>query len=209
MAVQQADLVNAFAELAKLSTEELKELCNSPSDEKYDELVNQSDKVSRAHNSKPFSKLSLLIINNIQVKSLENEREMLMAAVRSLAEFNLARQNDYESDRSKLLESVGDSNKLKEDIQAKATKLLELSKRTSLDSTLAVVLEATTQAEEESENIAKAFLNNTLDFDSFVNQYSEKRKLAHMRRIKADRLRQETNESWTGIRSQSFGHLSQ
>ena len=134
---------------------------------------------------------------------------MLMAAVRSLAEFNIAKQSDYESDRSKLLTLVGDSNKLKEDIQEKATKLLELSKRTSLESTLAVVLAATAQSEEESESIAKEFLNNTSDFETFVSQYTEKRKLAHLRRIKADRLRQETNESWTGIRSQSFGPLSQ
>lgn len=134
---------------------------------------------------------------------------MLMASVRSLAEFNLARQQDYENDRSKLLTFVGDSNKLKEEIQQKATKLLELSRKTSLESTLAVVLSAAAQAEEDSESVAKSFLNNSLDYDSFASQYSEKRKLAHLRRIKADRLRQETNESWTGIRSQSFGPLSQ
>lgn len=132
-----------------------------------------------------------------------------MASVRSLAEFNLARQSDYESDRAKLLTFVGDSNKLKEDIQEKANKLLELSKKTSLDSTLAILLGAATNAEEESENIAKEFLNNSLDYDSFISQYIERRKLAHLRRIKAERLRQETNESWTGIRAQSFGPLSQ
>lgn len=132
-----------------------------------------------------------------------------MASVRSLAEFNLARQKDYESDRSKLLMLVGDSNKLKEDIQTKATKLLELSKKTSFSSTLAVLTQAAAQADEESESIAQSFLNKTIDHDTFVSQYPEKRKLLHLRRIKADRLRQETDESWTGIRSQSFGHLSQ
>lgn len=137
------------------------------------------------------------------MKSLEAEREMLMASVRSLAEFNLARQNDYESDRSKLLVNVGDSNTLREEIQNKATKLLELSKRTSLDSTLAVVSAATKEAEEESENIAKTFIDKDIDFDTFLVQYPEKRKLAHLRRIKTDRLKQETNESWSGIQSQS------
>lgn len=187
MAVQQADVTSALEELNRLTTEELKDLCNSSSDEKYDEFVNQSDRV----------------------KSLEAEREMLMVSIKSLAEFNLAKQNDYESDRSKLLVIVEDCNKSKEDIQTKATKLLELSKKTSLESTLRVVLEATSQIEEESESIAKSFLNNTIDHDSFNIRYLEKRKLSHLRRIKADRLRQETNESWTGIRSQSFGPLSQ
>lgn len=134
---------------------------------------------------------------------------MLMASVRSLAEFNLARQSDYESDRSKLLVLVGDSNKLKEEIQEKATKLLELSKRTSLESTLAVVATAVAQAEEDSEGKAREFLDSSIDYDTFINQYIDKRKLLHLRRIKADRLRQETNESWTGIRSQSFGPLAQ
>lgn len=132
-----------------------------------------------------------------------------MASIRSLAEFNLARQNDYESNRATLLTLVGDCNKLKEEIQEKATKLLELSRRTSLDSTLAAVLTATSQAEQDSEGVANSFLDNSLDYDSFLNQYSNKRKVAHLRRIKADRLRQETNESWTGTRTQSFGRLCQ
>lgn len=187
MAIQQSDIQSGLAELSKLTNDELKQLLNSPSDEKYDEIVNQSDKV----------------------KGLEAEREMLMASVRSLAEFNLARQGDYESERSKLLTLVGDSNKLKEEIQQKASKLLELSRKTSLETTLAVVLAATAHAEEESEEIAQKFIANTLDYDTFISQYCEKRKLAHLRRIKADRLRQETDESWTGIRTQSFGHLSQ
>lgn len=173
MAIQSSDIQSSLTELAKLSNDELKELVNSTSNDKYDELVAQSERV----------------------KSLESEREMLMASVRSLAEFNLARQNDYESDRSKLLTLVGDSNKLKEDIEQKAAKLLELSKKTSLDSTLSVVLAATAQAEEDSEDVARRFLENSLDYDTFVSQYCEKRKLAHLRRIKADRLRQETSAS--------------
>lgn len=166
MAVTQGDLMSTLKDLSK---EELQELLDSPDSEKYSEIINQC----------------------ISVKNLESEREMLMASVRSLAEFNLARQTEYENDRSKLLTLVSDSNKLKDEIQTKATKLLELSKKTSLQSTLAVVLEATTQAEEESEKIANSFLDNSIDYDTFVTQYCDKRKLAHLRRIKADRLKQE------------------
>lgn len=174
MAILQADInISLFQctnALKDLSKDELQDLCNDSSNAKFDEIVN----------------------NSTGVKNLESERDMLMASVRSIAEFNLERQSDYESDRSKLLTLVSDSNKLKEDIQTKATKLLELSKKTSLKSTLAVVLEATTQTEEESESIAKSFLDRSIDYDTFVAQYCDKRKLAHLRRIKADRLRQET-----------------
>lgn len=127
---------------------------------------------------------------------------MLMASVRSLAEFNLGKQSDYESDRSKLLVLVGDSNKLKDEIQDKATILLELSKKTSLDTTKAIVLESAEQAERESDVISKSFLNSSIDYDTFISQFLDKRKLAHLRRIRSDRLQQETSESWSGIRSQ-------
>lgn len=168
MAAIQGDLLSSLKDLSK---EELQEFLDSPDSEKYSEIIDRC----------------------VPVKSLESEREMLMASVRSLAEFNLARQTEYENDRSKLLTLVSDSNKLKDEIQTKATKLLELSKKTSLKSTLAVVLEATTQAEEESEKIANSFLDNSIDYDTFVTQYCDKRKLAHLRRIKADRLKQETD----------------
>lgn len=46
MAIQQTEIASALAELAKLSSDELKELCNSSSHDKYDELVNQTDRVS-------------------------------------------------------------------------------------------------------------------------------------------------------------------
>lgn len=149
------------------------------------------------------------MFSNVQVKRLEQERQVLMASIRSLAEFNLGRQEDFESDRHKLTELVEEANKLKDQIEEKGKKLLELSKTTSLESTLTVVLTSASQAEEDSENIAQSFLSEVIDYQQFVSNYIEKRKLAHLRRIKADRLRSETNESWTGTRTQSFGRHSQ
>lgn len=163
-------------ELTKFSNDELKELCDtSKSEAKYQELVDQSE----------------------EVRTLEGEREVLLALVRSLSEFNLGRRSLHEEQRSELSSLVIQSNELKEEIQEKATKLLEVSKKTSLETTLAVVIAATTSAEEESEGLAKLFLDSKMDFEIFLREYLERRKLAHMRRIKADRLRQQTNESWT------------
>lgn len=44
--IQRSDISEALAEFDKLSNDELKDLCNSSSNEKYDELVKQSEKVS-------------------------------------------------------------------------------------------------------------------------------------------------------------------
>lgn len=56
--IQRSDIADALAEFDKLSNDELKELCNSSSDDKYDELVNQSAKVS-----------SIMIIQWIRLRS--------------------------------------------------------------------------------------------------------------------------------------------
>lgn len=177
MAVLQSDITNAIAELSKLDDDELKKLLNSESNELYDEWIDRSERVKR----------------------LEAEREMLMASVKSLAEFNLSRQNDYESDRSKLLTYVSEANRLKEEIHQKEPILMKLANKTSLESTLSSLLAATAQAEEQSELIAKEFLDNSINFETFISKYPDMRKLAHARRIKAERLRQETNESWTVV----------
>lgn len=42
---QQYDVSSSLAELSKLTNDELKDLCNSSSDEKFDELVNNSEMV--------------------------------------------------------------------------------------------------------------------------------------------------------------------
>lgn len=187
MAIPLAEITSVRSELSNLKDEELKDLLNNQSNDTYDKWINRSE----------------------QVKAVEAERDMLMASVRSLAEYNLSRQSDYESDRSKLFNCVSEARQLKDSIQSKEAKLLELAKRTSLDSTLSAVLAAAAQAEEDSEDIAKEFLASSIDYDTFVSKYSDKRKLAHLRRIKAERLRQETNESWADIQTQSFGRLYQ
>lgn len=169
----QMDTSKVMVELEKWDDEELKKLLNSESFEQYDEWISQSD----------------------QYKSLESEREMLMASVRSLAEYNLSRQSKFESDRSQLLAHLSEAKQLKDDIESKEEKLLDLAKKTSLESTLTAVLQATSLAEEESENIAKKFIENSLEFETFIKEYGEKRKLAHSRRIKAERLKQVLNSN--------------
>lgn len=46
MAYSVVDISEAMVEISKLSTGELKDLCNCSSDERYDQLVEQSQRVS-------------------------------------------------------------------------------------------------------------------------------------------------------------------
>ena len=46
------------------------------------------------------------------------------------------------------------------------------------------------EAEEESEVMVDIFMANGGSLEEFLEQYKEKRKLAHMRRIKIDKMRE-------------------
>lgn len=48
MAIHQPDISRAAPEVSKLSTEELKELCNATSNDRYDQFVNDSEQVMYA-----------------------------------------------------------------------------------------------------------------------------------------------------------------
>lgn len=130
-----------------------------------------------------------------KIAILEQERQLLLVSIRSLAEFNLAEQETFESDRAKLLGLLSDSNRLKQQIKEKSDQLKELASKTSLESTSKIVSAAAAEVEEQSERIAQAFLNREIDYLEFDASYVPKRKLAHSRRYKADRLKLETIET--------------
>lgn len=58
----------------------------------------------------------------------------------------------------------------------------------SLETALALLQTAASEMEEESETIAKKFLDNEIDLDEFLEQFLAKRNLMHMRLVKAEKL---------------------
>ena len=68
---------------------------------------------------------------------------------------------------------------------------------------MALFLAATQRIEEESEIMMDDFLSSGGSREDFLEQYHDKRKLAHMRRVKVDKLKEllfgyfsEFNASW-------------
>lgn len=154
--------------LNNLTTEELKNLCNLPTDERYEHIIDHSD----------------------EVKTIIYERDLMRESVKSSALCNVSEQNRYEFYIDKMLNLVGDCNKLREDVQVKHKTLLDLLGK-PVETTLRISSEAAIQIEDESENIAQSFLDNSIDLVTFYNQYLEKRILAYMKRIIADKLRRD------------------
>ena len=129
------------------------------------------------------------------MKSLEQERDMLIASNKSLAEFNLSREPIYRQARQTLLNSHSETKKIKEETERKKSKLNELTRQSSLDTTLALMQTAAAEAEEESENFASAFLSNEVSLDLFLKDFIAKRKLAHTRRIKGEKMNEMMSKS--------------
>lgn len=68
---------------------------------------------------------------------------------------------------------------------------LFLGKKTgdmSLETALALLQTAASEMEEESETVAKKFLDNELEIDEFLDQFLTRRKLMHLRLVKAEKL---------------------
>lgn len=139
---------------------------------------------------------------HFQIKALESEREMLIASNKSLAEYNLSREPAYRQMRQDLLDSHKDALALKQEVEKKRQKLDEVTRQTSLDTTLALIQTAAAEAEEESETFAQKFLSGELPLESFLTDFLEKRKVAHLRRIKTEKLME-------FVRTQSRGGYNQ
>lgn len=58
----------------------------------------------------------------------------------------------------------------------------------SLETALALLQTAASEIEEESDTIAKKFLDNEVEIDDFLDDFLTKRKLMHMRLVKAEKL---------------------
>ncbi|KAK8784531.1 hypothetical protein V5799_009105 [Amblyomma americanum] len=123
-----------------------------------------------------------------QVKNAENEREMLLASNKSLADFNLAREPKLRQSRQQLKELYEQAQELMTEVEQNKKTLDSMGGQSSLETTLALLQTAAAQAEEESEKVASSFLDGERTVESFLEEFVEVRKLAHLRRIKAEKM---------------------
>jgi len=151
-----------------------------------------------------------------QVRNIEVEREMLMVSNKSLAEFNLSREPRLRQARQRLIESYQKASEDFREVESKKQTLDELSRQVSLDTTLAILQTSAAQTEEETESIAEKFLDGSIDVEAFLEDFLPKRKLAHLRRIKVDKLseliyrtqHQQNSQNWTPIPVASGGGVN-
>lgn len=160
----EPDLSTALSVLQPYNSDELKKLLNE--DGQLDDMIKD---------------LQL-------VKNLEVEKEMLMVSNKSLAEFNLSREPRLRSARQRLIDSYKHASQDFAEVEEKKQQLDDLSRQVSLDTTLAILQTSAAQTEEETEKIAEKFLEGSIDVESFLEDFLPQRKLAHLRRVKVDKL---------------------
>uniref|UniRef100_A0A7I4YYU1 Modifier of rudimentary domain containing protein n=1 Tax=Haemonchus contortus TaxID=6289 RepID=A0A7I4YYU1_HAECO len=134
------------------------------------------------------SRLDALIDNLPQIRSLPTEREAGLAQNKSLAEWNLAQEPKLNQLRTQVKALHAQAVTLRSEVESLKAKLDEVSSSKSLDTTSNLLQVAAQEADDDAENTTKAFLAGTIPAEQFLKDLLEKKTLAHIRKIKSDRL---------------------
>lgn len=168
---QELDIPAALGLLSHLNNDELKELLNN--DGKFEDLVKDIK----------------------QFKELETEKEMLMASNRSLAEFNLSKRIKLEEGKQVLKELSEKGNQLCESVKEKLDRMKNKSGEMTADTALDLLQAVASEIEDESETVAKKFVDGDTEVDEFLEQFLPRRILMHLRKVKVDKMRQLISKS--------------
>ncbi|XP_063310364.1 vacuolar protein sorting-associated protein 37B [Pelobates fuscus] len=136
------------------------------------------------------SKLGQMAQEMEETQSVQLNKEMTLAGNRSLAEKNLLYQPRLENLKAGLTQKYQELQSVMEAHQLKKTKLDKQSVNASLETLLALLQAEGAKIEEETENMAENFLDGGIQMDPFIDEYLSKRKLAHLRRVKIEKLQE-------------------
>ncbi|XP_047448282.1 VPS37B subunit of ESCRT-I a [Mugil cephalus] len=135
-------------------------------------------------------KLTKMIQEMDEMQGVQQSKEKTLANNRTLAEQNLALQPQLDHKKEQLTKSYSKLQESFESYQLRKSSLDHKSGNTSLDTLLALLQAEGAKIEEETENMADSFLDGDMTLDSFIDAYQNKRKLAHLRRVKIEKLQE-------------------
>ncbi|XP_051160640.1 vacuolar protein sorting-associated protein 37B [Leptopilina boulardi] len=177
----ELDTQAALRIIKNMSNDELKELLND--DEKFEEVIKNVE----------------------QFKEYETEKEMLMASNRSLAEYNLARQPELEEGKQELRELSEKGSLLCTSINEKLDEIKEKPGMMSVDTALDMLQTAASEIDEQSETVAKKFVDGEIEVDEFLDQYLSLRLLVHLRKVKVEKMQELIKSKDKGVGYPALG----
>uniref|UniRef100_A0A8C0V8Z4 VPS37C subunit of ESCRT-I n=1 Tax=Cyanistes caeruleus TaxID=156563 RepID=A0A8C0V8Z4_CYACU len=136
-----------------------------------------------------------LALESQEVQELQLEREMALAANRSLAEQNLKFQAPLETGRSDLSKKYQELQELAGRCREQKEKLEKFSAALQPQTLLDLLQVESQKIEEESEKMAEKFLEGEVPLETFLEQFSGMRKLFHMRRVRVEKLQEIVRKS--------------
>ncbi|TRZ12236.1 hypothetical protein HGM15179_014863 [Zosterops borbonicus] len=131
-----------------------------------------------------------LALESQEVQELQLEREMALAANRSLAEQNLKFQVPLETGRSDLSKKYQELQELAGRCREQKEKLEKFSAVLQPQTLLDLLQVESQKIEEESEKMAEKFLEGEMPLETFLEQFSGMRKLFHQRRVRVEKLQE-------------------
>jgi len=161
----EPDFSMALARITRMSKEELNELLNV--EDKADDYIKSLD----------------------QIKGLNNEKEELMVANKSLAEYNLTQEpilsrkkEQLASKHREAVQLLATVNSLKEELASKSGKIQP-------DSLYNLLEVEAYKAESDSDQIVTDYLDKKIEStDEFLDKYLALRKVMYLRRVKLDKM---------------------
>ncbi|XP_070690523.1 VPS37B subunit of ESCRT-I a [Pempheris klunzingeri] len=135
-------------------------------------------------------KLTKMVQEMDEMQDVQQSKEKTLVNNRTLAEQNLALQPRLEHKKEQLTKSYNHLQESFECYQLRKSTLDHKSGNTSLDILLALLQAEGAKIEEETENMADSFLDGDMTLDSFIDAYQSNRKLAHLRRVKIEKLQE-------------------
>ncbi|KAK3090105.1 hypothetical protein FSP39_009238 [Pinctada imbricata] len=133
-------------------------------------------------------KLEELLNDLQQVKSLQTNREMMLAQNKSMADFSLSLQPRLDELKREVGTAYEEANTLKVKLATDKSKLDDKMQCQSLDTVLALLQTETAASEELTEQLADKFCDNEINLENFLENYIPQRKVAHLRQIKVQKL---------------------
>ncbi|XP_034396760.1 VPS37B subunit of ESCRT-I a [Cyclopterus lumpus] len=135
-------------------------------------------------------KLSTMVQELDEMQEVQQSKETTLVSNRTLAEQNLALQPRLDHKKDELTKRYNGLQESFESYQLRKSTLDHMSGNTSLDILLALLQAEGAKIEEETENMADSFLDGDVTLDSFIDSYQSNRKLAHLRRVKIEKLQE-------------------
>ncbi|CAI4226102.1 unnamed protein product [Auanema sp. JU1783] len=150
--------------------------CRNLTTEQLEELLRNDERVTTIIQSLP------------QVRNLPSEREMGLSENKALAEWNLAQKPRLDQLKDKMRQSHTNAKSLKTDVEVLKGKLDTDGGSKSLEVVNNLLMVAAQEADDDAEALAKELYEQNVPIDIFLKDFQQRKKIAHLRKIKSERL---------------------